>query len=394
MGRRRGLKTLRRMTSAELAEYFKIPRNTAIDLKRAINPNYFDILSNNNLTALEMAQKSGLSLPSVNDCRHSLVKTKIVDRKVPRVPYSQSYELILSSLTHPMSCKELQREIGYNYHRTSTFVTNLTRQGKIQVFRLTKHPDLFGKLSNKTYIFKPEQKDAAIRLILEHLPPLEEILSKKLSNRLTTRLRRSNLSAEIFKAVHSYYVAKEEDIPPKRTKSPADASLFLLNRFNKIAKDFGLEAKTPEELAAWTKILSDYGLFEHDAYKLKRTKFQHPETGEIEEGLELILNLSAKFNPNGPHYICSLLHSDVLLLRKHSHLRGKYQYKVLLALKNENKPIRTAKVAKLLGVSYGTARQALNALTLKHLVEDSDGIYTIGEAGLEQVANYERENKV
>jgi ribosomal protein L29 len=113
------LKELRGMTTAELAEEYNTPKVKAMMLKKAIQPGYFEILSNNNLTIFEMVEKFKSEISkeyvesTVNELRSGLTRFGLADKKVKRAsPNRNIYKQTLEFLhLNPSKISKIRKNV-------------------------------------------------------------------------------------------------------------------------------------------------------------------------------------------------------------------------------------------------------------------------------------------
>ncbi len=380
------LDELRKMTTQELQDHFHIEPWLATELITALDPKRFDILCDNNLTAKEMAKKLGVSRTTAEGYRSGLLKVGLAEKKHEIIPISNQLELLLNKLTKPMSYKDLQKETGFSANQMSTYMRKLRLEKKADMFRIADSPDLFGELACKSYAFKTEQKDAAIELIIMHLPPLEEIRAKTLGASLTSCLNQSKLPREIFSEVYAYYT-HSYSLPKAARTGECDIAKSMFRKFEKIVNDFGIESKTPEELANTIGILSEHGFFKDDAYEINKVSFIDPGTGELEEGLEM----SLIGGPKGDYtHIMSLLYSDAKSRVMNKYVRIRYD--LLKAIQSAEKPPTNADIRKKLEYKFKKESIYQGIITVRGVglvVESEEGTYTLSQSGLEYIADHE-----
>ena len=379
------LDELRKMTYNELENHFHITSDVAQDLVVALNTKHYDILCNNDLTAKKMAKELGISYRTVNGYRFALLKVGLAEKKHEITPISNQLEVLLNKLTRPMSYEDLQKETGFSYNQISVYMRMLRHEKRADMFRLANNPDFFGELANKSYAFKLEQKNATVDLIIAHLPPFEEIRAKTLSTRLTAYLNQSKLPEKIFGEVYAYYARSGS--PPKAVRKANDIAKSLFEKFEEIASGFGLDSKTPEDLADKIRILSELGFFKDNAYEINRIRFVDPDTGELEEGLEIRLS-------GGPEdkytHVMSLLYSDVKS-RKFSKY-NRVRYDLLKVIQSAEKPPTNTDIRKMLGDRFEqeSIYHAITSAKNVGLIEESTkGAYTLRQFGLEYITNHE-----
>jgi DNA-binding Lrp family transcriptional regulator/transposase len=183
---------LRKMSYKELAEFFDISLATSYRLKRSIQPNVYEVLTDPYLSIEEMAEKLGITKQSAAMYRRLLRKilneVGISLQPYPKYKYQVKYKykkiyirIPIDLLDKPRSIEDLQNNIGLSRETIVNELRKLEEEGKVKSFRLyigskrggQKHRSykLFGKLTNKTYFYNPDYEENAANFILENIFP-------------------------------------------------------------------------------------------------------------------------------------------------------------------------------------------------------------------------------
>jgi DNA-binding Lrp family transcriptional regulator len=208
---------LRRMSVKELTHFLGISPSLARNLKSALQPGRYEILSNSHYTLAEIAQQLQLSKHTVKCYRYTLKRAGIpLENLSSREKYEECEKRIFDLLNEPKTIKDLLEETGFPKERIERLVRKLEREGKIGSFRLYvgrkgrrcvyTSSQLFGELANRIYYYRLDKEENAANLILQHLPS-REAMTKPMKGVLTWHLKRC-LPSSLFEKVYQCYSTK------------------------------------------------------------------------------------------------------------------------------------------------------------------------------------------
>jgi DNA-binding Lrp family transcriptional regulator len=121
------LEELQKMSYKELSKYFKMSEKSACNLKYALNPNYYPVLTDNTLTSNEMAEKLGIAERTVRTYRASLTKAGLIERKRKKRDIRERIRKLLDK--NPLTWCEIKEKIGGDFYLTAMKSGNIVSIG-------------------------------------------------------------------------------------------------------------------------------------------------------------------------------------------------------------------------------------------------------------------------
>ena len=204
---------LRTMTKKELSSAYNIPECEANNLKYALDPFCFPIITDRNLSVDQMASCTGLGNETIRTYRSALIKAGLEDsRNDFGVPKSD--RVILYIRGNPSTYEEIAQGISSDVKRVGGVVAALRRGDKARsvtvkmVRRGTNSPfrseDLVGKLTKKSIAYLQGDEGLLGLKVAAYIPGN---LTMGMRKSLTQRMRRI-LPKESFDVVYGCIQAK------------------------------------------------------------------------------------------------------------------------------------------------------------------------------------------
>jgi hypothetical protein len=296
---------------------------------------------------------------------------------------------LLSVVNMPMTYDDLVKKTGYSIRDLRRAMSKLIKQRKIMKFKpsvrkvrgrrmiYTSH-DLFGDLANEIYFYKPGQEEDVIKLIIQKVPPKEE-MNKDMKHALTYHLKRVFSFPEsklILAKLHGYYAESLRRILVGELRIiPDEISIkgYILRKVNRRVKEWGLEVKTIEDLKRLTKVLSEYGLLKSNAIETGSTTYVDPNTRDELDALYIRFNSpKLKIEGDSNMRIFPIAHKSVK--------RGDVQKAVVELVEEEYNPMAWSEIIKALerdGFNPRSVDTAIKMLYKKGSLSRKSGKYSI-----------------
>ncbi len=193
------LEALRKIPREVLARTYNVSKQQASDLKMALNPDYYPILTNQEYSLDDMARKTNLSKSSIANYRSALITTGFEDRKrmIRKSWISSESDKVLSYLRgRPSTYEKICEGTGKSQNQVYSIIKFLKEKDKVKTVilglgrdggkRVYHTYDLIDGISNRAIAYLPGDEKLLAKEITKHLP---EKLPTGMRRSLSSRLR-------------------------------------------------------------------------------------------------------------------------------------------------------------------------------------------------------------
>lgn len=126
------IEELRKKSPEELSRIYSIPEYLGKDFRAALNPDYFFIITDDDLNLEEMAEKTGLNKRTINTYRRALIRARLETKK-KYVRTSPESDKILSFIKDNSSTyEEIIKGTGKTREQIWNLMSILKRKNKVR----------------------------------------------------------------------------------------------------------------------------------------------------------------------------------------------------------------------------------------------------------------------